>query len=629
MLSKWRIAWVLALVLMAGPAFALGLGQIQVRSQYGEPFLAEIPIVSGDPAELRHLQARLASPETFARIGLEPPQGVVSDLQFTVALDAGGRPVVRVTSAGPVEQPLLTFLVEVDWGQGRLVREYSALVDTPDTMAAPAQPPVRAPEAAPAGTIVRPPQPDATAIADVPPEAAPPAEAGAAPETVAEETVAPTPTPRPPAPAPAATAMSVPGEYGPVQAGDTLSQIVQRIAPNDDVSLNQMMLALLRANPEAFIGGNVNLVRQGAVLRIPPRDELTRVSAAEATAEVRAQVARWREMSTPAPQPEAAVAAAPDGAGDTAAAEGGGPARTAEARLEIAPPSSGGGQQAGTRSGITAGGEGEMLRQEIQETRETLAARDAEVEELKARIAELEQLQQQQQQLITLKDSELAAAQQRLAESNRQPATTLAPAGEQPVAAGVPAVETGGGTWLWLGLGIALLLAALLAWLWSRREKPVPARSFRAGAPTTAAAPGSGARVAATPRKAGKRVAAATPTWHGDAKLAQSPPTAPPAAPAPEPRFDYGPVPTAETGGATDESGTQAGRAGQVEQAGPDATAASATEELEPGQERIELARAYVELGDVDTARGLLQEVVAGGSSGERDEAERLLREIG
>ncbi|WP_149193738.1 type IV pilus assembly protein FimV [Luteimonas suaedae] len=627
MLSKWRIAWVLALVLLAGPAFALGLGQIQVRSQYGEPFLAEIPIISSDPAELRQLQARLASPETFARIGLEPPQGVVSDLQFTVALDAGGRPVVRVTSAGPVEQALLTFLVEVDWGQGRLVREYSALVDTPETMAAPAQPPVRAPEAAPAGTIVRPPQPDATAIAEVPSDAAAATEAAAEPETAVDDAVAPTPAPRPPAPAPAATAMSVPGEYGPVQAGDTLSQIVQRIAPDDDVSLNQMMLALLRANPEAFIAGNVNLVRQGAVLRIPPRDELTRVSAAEATAEVRAQVARWRELSAPTPQPETAVAAASDSAGDARATESGGAARTAEARLEIAPPSSGGGQQAGTTSGITAGGEGEMLRQDMQETRETLAARDAEVEELKTRIAELEQLQQQQQQLITLKDSELAAAQQRLAESNRQPATSTAQTGETPAAAGVPAAETGGGTWLWLGLGVALLLAALLAWFWSRREKPVPARSFRAGAP--AAVSSAGARAGAKPRKTGKQAAATAPTWHGgDAGAPESPPAVPPAAPAPEPRFDYGPVPTAGTRDMTDASGVPAERLEPAGQLDPDATAASVTE-LEAGQERIELARAYVELGDVDTARSLLQEVVASGSDGERGEAEQLLREIG
>src|SRR3546814_3324379 len=85
----------------------------------------------------------LASPETFARVGLEPPDSTVSGLQFTVALDPQGRPVIRVTSAEPINASLLTFLLEVDWGQGRLVREYSALLDAPETVAAPAQPPIQ------------------------------------------------------------------------------------------------------------------------------------------------------------------------------------------------------------------------------------------------------------------------------------------------------------------------------------------------------------------------------------------------------------------------------------------------------------------------------------------------------
>ncbi|MDH5823448.1 FimV/HubP family polar landmark protein [Luteimonas sp. RD2P54] len=620
MLLKWRYALILVLALVAGPAAALGLGQIQVRSQYGEPFLAEIPIVSSDPAELQQLRARLASPDTFARIGLEPPQGVVSDLQFTVALDASGRPVVRVTSVAPVEQPLLTFLVEVDWGQGRLVREYSALVDAPDTVAAPAQPPIQAPAAAPAGTIVRPPEappaaePAEPVAATEPAPAEAEAEAGAATASEPEPAAAPVPAP-PPAPAPAATAMSVPGEYGPVQAGDTLSQIVQRIGPNDGVTQNQMMLALLRANPEAFIGGNVNLVRQGAVLRIPPREDATSLSATEATAEVRAQVARWRELSAPAPQPDAAVAqdeGAGAGAGAGTAEGGEVAAAGAQARLEIVPPSTDGGQQAGTRSGITAGGEGEMLRQDMQETRETLAAREAEVEELQARVAELEALQQQQQRLLALKDGELAAAQQTLAESNRQQA------------AGADAASSGGLGWLWPVLAVALLLAAAGAWLWSRRNRERPVRSFRAATASPVPAPnrpGTRAAVAGM-ESAGMSAArpvsgAALPTWHsGD-----GPPAAAPAGT------------TADPADAPAEPGTEAGPAGggASAAAAPAAPAAAAEQEQGQGQEqeRIELARAYIDLGDVETARGLLREVAGSGGPGERSEAERMLRELG
>ena len=90
----------LALALASGAASALGLGQIEVKSRIGQPFLAEIPIVSNDPSELENLQAELASPLVFARIGLQPPSGVVAELRFASALDSAGRPVIRVQPKG-------------------------------------------------------------------------------------------------------------------------------------------------------------------------------------------------------------------------------------------------------------------------------------------------------------------------------------------------------------------------------------------------------------------------------------------------------------------------------------------------------------------------------------------------
>src|SRR6478735_257727 len=112
--STLAAAMSLALAFAAGPAAALGLGQIQVKSQPGQPLLAEIPIISSDPAELQGLEVRLAPPETFERVGLQPPTDDVSALHFEPALDARGNPVIRVTSAVPLHQPLLTFLVEVN-----------------------------------------------------------------------------------------------------------------------------------------------------------------------------------------------------------------------------------------------------------------------------------------------------------------------------------------------------------------------------------------------------------------------------------------------------------------------------------------------------------------------------------
>ena len=633
MLLRWRLAWVMALALLAGPAFALGLGQIQVRSQYGEPLLAEIPIVSSDPAELRQLQARLASPETFARIGLQPPQGLVQDLQFNVALDASGRPVIRVTSAAPVEQPLLTFLIEADWGQGRLVREYSALIDAPDTIAAPAQPPIQAPVVDTGDRIIRPasapepvaaaeqapaPEPGPAVEPDPEPAAAPVAEA-AEPDPV-EPQAAPAPAVPAPAPAPVAATASVPGEYGPIQAGDTLSRIVQGMALEDGVSVNQMMLALVRTNPQAFIGGNVNLLREGAVLRMPEAGSAQQVSMAEATAEVRSQVARWREMSGPRPQPAAdAVDAAGGTATADAAADGGDApapaagAAVADARLEIAPATGEGGQQAGTRSGITAGGEGEMLRQELQETRESLAARDAEVEELKARLADLEQLQAQQQQLIELKDSELATVQQRLAESNEQAAPTLAQANQDP--AGGPAPQEAGLPWLWIGLGLVLVIAAALAWARIRREgADTPVR--RAVAP--AAAPAAGG-----------------PTWHAGGAAAATPQPSSPA-PAPVPEAPPAPEPPVASEPGPEPESEPRVETVIAEEPEPEPEPLSAAEEdadpvgdlLTGAGERLELAKAYIELGDVDTARALLQEVARETGAPESSEAARLLSEL-
>lgn len=588
----------LLLAIVAWPAFALGLGQIEVKSRAGQPLLAEIPIISADPSELEGLQARLASPDTFRRIGLDPPTGLVSGLQFAVALDARGRPVIRITSDVPVQQPLLTFLVEVEWGQGRLVREYSALVDTPQTVAAPAQPPIQAPVAAPSNTIVRTPE------AAPPPEAAvePGEQAAPEPQAVAGGE-APAPVPPTPAPAPVAPSPGASGEYGPVQAGQTLGSIAAELSAGSGQTLNQTMLALLRANPEAFIGGNLNLIRKGAVLRVPPSGEWSAASVAEANAVVREHVARWREMRRPVPQPSA-VADAPAGPASEPATTAASAPRVAEARLEIVPPSTASGGNSGTRTGIAAGGEGDMLQQqELIQTRESLAARDAEVQELKARVAELEQLQAQQQQLIQMKDGELATAQQRLAQSNAQPAPTSSQADAAPPAA----ADAGTPVWLWLGL--ALLVAALVAWWIAARRKASATRKPVFPPAATGVVPAAGKRevreaaVEAAPPSEEPVIEDAVGVvgpGHGSATNW----TAPPAAAS-------GTAPTWHAGGG--------------------AVHAESVAPLNPapaGQERIELARAYIDLGDVDTARTLLQEVADTGDAASRGEAARLLREL-
>jgi pilus assembly protein FimV len=575
----------LGLALLSNAALALGLGEIRVKSQPGQPLLAEIPIISSEPGELEQLRARLASPTTFERVGLPRPQGLVNELDFTVALDDAGRPVVRVTSRTPVDVAAVNFLIEVDWGQGRLVREYSALVSTPGTLAAAEQPLIDAPVAAPTDVIERLPEP---AVATAEPETPPPSVPEPAPEPTP---VAATPTPATRAPVPPPAADIVPGDtLAPVRRGQTLSQIAQPLAQSQGYTLDQAMVALLRANPEAFINGNLNLLKQGAVLRVPEAAEAQTLMESEATALVRTQIAEWRRARQPIPQPAAVVEPASP---RPAAASTAPSAQVASARLEIAPPAAGT-AGSGTQSGINAGGEGEMLANEqLQQSKEDLAAREAEVQELRSQVEELEKLKQQQAQLLAMKDSDLAAAQQRLAQS-------------QGSDGGVP-------VWAWAGFG--LLFAGSLAWGFAQRRKrlspaPAPRSSVLSEAPAgTSRAAELAAGIPTPAAPVDEIVEPAAPLEPVIVAPAAAVPNAAPAAPRPAP--------------------VAKGKAGPTWHSGDAATSVPPLNAATAGRDRLELAVAYLDLGDVVTARDLLNEVAAGNDASARDEALQLLREIG
>ena len=668
MVRTLRIAIASALLLAAGNAWALGLGQIEVKSRRNQPLLAEIPIISTTPGELEALQARLASPETFRRVGLSPPTGVAANLQFSLGSDARGRPVIRVTTVAPVDQAVLNFLIEVDWGQGRLVREYSALVDAPRTASAPLQPAISAPVVAAPNVVQRPatqapalpvpPQPKPVPATPVPApqpqaEPAPPAVA-IAPLPSAQPAAEPAPSPVAAAPAPVATA---PAQYGPVKRGETLSRIAGSLGL-DGFSLDQTMLALLRANPDAFLGDNINRIKRGAVLRVPGSDERSGVNADEAALVVREQMQQWRQARRPVAQPESTEAAAaaptdkqPSAAGTatrsveagetTAAAKPTAPKpataapRRQQARLEIVPPSAPG-KATGTRSGTNAGGEGSMLQQQLRQKDEDIAAKAAEIGELKERVAELEKLKQQQDQLLSMKDSELAAAQQRLADARTAapppPATPATTA--QAAQAAQPAEQPQSSSpmpWLWGSLGLVVM--ALLAWLFVRRTpkttpKSPPRRGFDSStlaasmaAPTLDDAPApaieadtdvdvdvdTAQAAAAEPAPATTVVdladvpgtpapRAEAPNWHSGWVKTTPPPPAP--ADAPVPRFvpqepDLPPPPQASV------------------------------------EQRMKLARAFIDIGDDHSAKELLRELLDGPDPAARTEAARMLRELG
>jgi len=280
---------------------------------------------------------------------------------------------------------------------------------------------------------------------------------------------------------------------------------------------------------------------------------------------------------------------------------------TRDARLEIVPPDASRATRAGTQSGIQSGGEGDMLRQELQTTQETVAAREAEVRELKSRIAELEQLQQKQQQLITMKDSELAASQQRLAKSNDQAESAQS-------GAALP----------WAIGGGALLLALLGGWWWGRRPTRPVFRAPAEGAAATpsisdAFAPGQGMAmgddVEPSDEPVGEAIDEAVVEAHAPAEpaFALTPQPAPPTRPA------ASPTPSAPIAPAWHIAASGDGRRAYVEP----------TLATQPGQERLELARAYIDLGDRESARQLLSEVIINGDLAARQAASRMLQDMG
>ncbi|SEO68053.1 FimV/HubP family polar landmark protein [Aquisalimonas asiatica] len=262
-----RLARIAALSTVLAPsiAAALGVGSIQTESALNEPLEARIPLESADSEELETLSATLASPDAFERAGLERPF-MLSQLDFEVVTDAA-EPYVVVSTSDPVREPFLAFLVELNWAGGRLVREYTLLLD----------PPVHSPE-----------EDAAPAPADAP-----------APDAPADEDVA-TATPGDPGePDPVADA---PEEIE-VQSNDTLWEIADEARQGTDASVHQMMMALLAANPDAFIDDNVNNVRAGAILRVPDRDEAVALSAADARQEYSRQVEAWQAGRAPDPAP--------------------------------------------------------------------------------------------------------------------------------------------------------------------------------------------------------------------------------------------------------------------------------------------------------------------------------------
>ncbi|HDS1726799.1 LysM peptidoglycan-binding domain-containing protein [Pseudomonas putida] len=230
-IRKLVLAMAAASALSSGMANALGLGELTLKSAQNQPLDAEIELLDVRDLKAAEVAPSLAPPEEFSKAGVAFPT-YLEDLTFTPVINPNGKSVLRVTSSQPLPGPVVKFLVQVMWPQGRLLRDYSVLLDQAKA------------------------QGDKPAAGNVTP------------------------------------AMTSASNYT-TQRRDTLWQIAARNAQGG--SIQQTMIAIQALNPDAFIGNNINQLKVGQVLRLPDQQQIQSIAQGEANREVAEQYAAWRE----------------------------------------------------------------------------------------------------------------------------------------------------------------------------------------------------------------------------------------------------------------------------------------------------------------------------------------------
>ncbi len=442
------VAIIAAALALAAPfaAHAAGLGKLNVLSPLGQPLNAEIEIVALRPGEEEGLTARVAGLEAFSSAGIEPA-ALLNTMRFAIER-RGSQRILRVTTQQPVNDPFVELLVELQWATGRLVREYTFLLDPPEYKSralALAQKPKPVPaEPKPAPVEAKP----AEEAKPVPPIEPKPIEPAAPPPVIAA-TPAPTPAPAAEAdkpapaaeadkPAPAAEPAKEPAKEEPakepakaeetakpalvqepgiekayeVMKGDTLGKIARDNLP-PGISLNQMLIAIYRANQDAFIRENLNLVRAGRILNIPTAEAIGTVDADEANRLVRAHMAEFREYRSRLAAVPATADASPgqrEAAGPIETKpEAPKPAAQDQVRLSKVDP-----QKPSAPGASAARGDDAV-------------ARERALKEAQSRISDLEKNVADLQKLLELKNQQLAEMEKKAA-AKPAPAAPAAPA---------------------------------------------------------------------------------------------------------------------------------------------------------------------------------------------------------
>ena len=345
-------------------AFAVGLGEITLNSALNEPLDAEIELLNvGELTELEML-AGLGSQADFDTAGVER-LFLLTDLRFQIDLSDKGRPVIQVSSKRPIREPYLDFMIELDWPAGRLLREYTLLLDMP--LYATEKPVAKKIEAASSG-----PQPTVTPTVE--------------PSKSAAKT---------------SPALAISGDEYRVASGDTVWDIATKIRPLG-ATMSQTMAAIKQANPDAFINGNINLLKKGAVLRLPEGSDIQALSAVDSATEL-------ATIESAAEAAQAPVLDATSSTQDSGASESSGEGRLKLAALgaDEALSTASAGEDAETGSegtSVSAGADLDVAREELDRaTRENA--------ELRERIAMLEEQLSTNERLLEIQDDSMRASQ--------------------------------------------------------------------------------------------------------------------------------------------------------------------------------------------------------------------------
>jgi len=370
------------ILLLPVNSYALGLGEIELHSALNQPLEAEISLLSADSVNPEELKVELASSNAFAQAEVDRPV-FLTKIKFEIDHKSDGSLFIRVTSEDSIKEPFIDFLVEVNWPNGRLLREYTVLLDPPvllDDKPAPIEP---------ASTSVTPQTGQSVSSAGKTADSAP--QQSRSQHTVTQ------------------IQSSAGGlQYGPVTRTDTLWSIASQLRPNKSVTVQQVMMALLKSNPEAFYNNNINELKAGYVLRIHDPDLITAMSAEEALRESRQQYRQWLDAKQNAGQSPSQRAIGSEAA--SSAGQGVSTGEAGGAKLKLVAP--GAAEGSSTTSGLQSRSkELESLREELAVALETSDVTRQENDELRSRITALEDELASIKRLMTLHDDTAAAIQ--------------------------------------------------------------------------------------------------------------------------------------------------------------------------------------------------------------------------